>query len=195
MSIFATAAASVFLFFGATGLFLQTKRGLNIIWGVKPQQGTILNIIRSYFLSFVQLLVAGLIILLSTALTAVLSSAGRYFRGIIHVNFGMLHAINFSVFFVMIFLLFALTYKTLSGVCLLWRDIMYGSAFTALLFVVGNIVIEIYVSALDLGSVYGAASSLVVVLLWVYYSSQIFFFGAEFIKVYARTRGSLCRKN
>jgi|WetSurMetagenome_2_1015567.scaffolds.fasta_scaffold40589_2 membrane protein len=195
MSIFATGAASVFLFFGATGLFLQTKRGLNIIWGVRPRHGAVINLVKSYALSFIQLLVTGFVILVSTILTALLSSAGRYFRGLLHINFGMLHVINFSVFFIMAFILFALTYKTLSGVCLLWRDIIYGSALTALFFVVGNILIELYVSALDLGSIYGAASSIVVVLLWVYYSSQIFFFGAEFIKVYARTRGSLCKKN
>jgi membrane protein len=194
VSIFATAAAFVFLFFGATGLFLQTKRGLNIIWGVKPQHGDIINIVRSYLLSFIQILVAWFIILISTVLTALLSSADRYFRGLLHMNYGMLHVINFSVFFIITFLLFASTYKTLSGVSLRWKDVISGSAFTALLFVVGNILIELYVSVLDLGSVYGAASSILVILLWVYYTSQIFFFGAEYIKVYARTRGSLSKK-
>jgi membrane protein len=189
-SIFATVAALVFLFFGATGMFLQTKRSLNTIWGVHPRHGAVADIMWSYLLSFIQILVAGLIILLSTALTAVLSSASRYFWNSLPFDYGMLHLMNFSAFFILVFLLFASTYKTLSGVRLLWTDVIYGSGLTALLFVVGNLLIQLYVSVADLSSVYGAASSLIVLLFWVYYSSQIFFYGAEYIKVYARKYGS-----
>jgi membrane protein len=189
-SIFATVAALIFFFFGATGLFMQAKRGLNIIWGVQPQHGAVTNILWSYLLSFIQMLVVGFILLLSTLLTALLSSASRYFRDLLPLNFTILHLLNFSIFFIMVFLLFASAYKALSGVSLLWTDVIYGSGFTALLFVVGNLLIQIYVSAADLGSVYGAASSLIVVLFWVYYSSQTFFYGAEYIKVYARKYGS-----
>lgn len=189
-SIYATIVALVFLFFGATGLFLQTKRGLNIIWSVRPKHGAVMNIMSSYFLSFIQILVACFIILLSTLLTAILSSAARYFGNILHLNFTMLHIMNFSIFYIMVFLLFASTYKNLSGVRLLWTDVIPGAGITALFFVIGNVLIQIYVSAVDMSSVYGATSSLIIALFWVYYSSQIFFFGAEYIKVYTRKCGS-----
>ncbi len=189
-SYFATALAALFLFLGATGLFLQTRKGLQIIWGLKPAAGgAILNTLRSYLLSFVQLVLAGLIVLLSAALTAVITSTGRSLR-VIPFHFTLLHMANFLVFFIAVCILFASTYKTLSDARLLWSDVLYGSAFTAALFSAGNIIIGTYLGAANIGSVYGAASSIFVVIFWVYYSAQIFFFGAELIKVYSKRCGS-----
>lgn len=192
-SAFATTAALVFLFFGATGLFMQIKKGLDIIWDAEPRETTVINVVSSYTMSFIQIVAASLVMVLSTLLTAVLSSASRHFGSLLRIDYGMLHLVNFVVFFVTVYTLFASTYKHLSGVSLQWSDVSYGSGFAALFFVVGNMLIQIYTSAADLGSVYGAASSLIVVLFWVYYSAQIFLLGAEYIKVYARKHGSLRR--
>ena len=187
---FAAGAASVFLFFGATGIFLNTTRGLNLIWGVEPRGGAVMNVLKQYSLSFVQLIAAGAIILLSAAVTVLIASTGRSLRGVLPINFTTLHLLNFLVFFLAVSVLFASTYKTLSGVRLRWGDVLYASAFTAALFFAGNVVIGLYVGAEDIGSAYGAASSIFILLFWLYYSAQIFFFGAELSKVYARKYGS-----
>ena len=146
--------------------------------------------LKQYALSFVQLIASGAIILLSATVTALIASTGRSLRGVLPVNFTTLHMLNFLVFFLAVSVLFASTYKTLSGVGLRWGDVLYASAFTAALFFAGNIVIGLYVGAEDIGSAYGATSSIFVLLFWLYYSAQIFLFGAELGKVYTRKYGS-----
>jgi len=125
-------------------------------------------------------------LLLSSFVTAVLLPVGKQIEEQLPVHLGLLRGITFLISFLFITLLFAVTYKTLSDVALGWMDVLTGSAVTALLLAVGNFVIEIYVSLIDLGSAYGAAGSLVVFLFWIYYSAQIFLFGAELIKVQKR---------
>ena len=134
------------------------------------------------------------VLLLAGIMTAVLSSTGRYMKPYMNqflpFDVGLLQIINLAVFLVFVTILFAFTYKTLSGVKLFWRDVFPGAALAALLFAAGNILLQLYVENIAVGSVYGAASTLVVALLWIYYSAQIFFFGAEFVKVYGRAHGS-----
>ncbi|MBN2251113.1 MAG: YihY/virulence factor BrkB family protein [Candidatus Altiarchaeota archaeon] len=190
-SLVATVIASVVVFAGATGVFLQTRRALDIIWDVKPQKGgTVLNAVKSYSLSFIVILIVGSLLLLSLVLSALISSAAKYLRDVLPFNVGLLHAINPVVSFIILTLLFAFTFKTLVRVKLVWSDVFTGAALTAVLFIIGNLLIEIYIGMGTVGSVYGAASSIVVIIFWIYYSAQMFLFGAEFIKVYARMHGS-----
>jgi len=193
-SLTATVIAFALLFFGATGLFLQTKRGLGIIFAAGNKDGVVVGTIKSYFRSMLLIVIVGFLLLLAGIMTAVLSSTGRYMKPYMNqfppFDVGLLQIINLVVFLVFVTILFAFTYKTLSGVKLLWKDVFPGAALAALLFAAGNILLQLYVENIAVGSVYGAASTLVVALLWIYYSAQIFFFGAEFVKVYGRARGS-----
>ena len=193
-SLTATVIAFALIFFGATGLFLQTKRGLGIIFGAGNKDGVVVGTIKSYVKSFLLIAVVGFLLLLAGIMTAVLSSTGRYMKPYMNqflpFDVGLLQIINLVVFLVFVTILFAFTYKTLSGVKLFWRDVLPGAALAALLFAAGNILLQLYVENIAVGSVYGAASTLVVALFWIYYSAQIFFFGAEFVKVYGRARGS-----
>ena len=177
------------LVLGAAGLFVQTKRAFRIIWSQETVKETlVLGTVRSYLRSFLLISLVAFLLLASSVVTAILLPLSRYIEDLLPVHLELLRLVTFLTSFLFVTLLFAVTYKTLSEVGLSWRDVLPGSTVTAILFVIGNFVIAVYVSISDISSAHGAAGSIVVFLFWIYYSAQIFLFGAELIKVSKRVK-------
>jgi membrane protein len=184
--VLATVIGIVTLLIGASGAFGQLQDSLNTIWEVKPREGRgIKGILRDRFLSFSMVLVIGFLLLVSLVLSAVLSGIGKYLADVLPMSSVVLQAINFTISLAVTSLLFALIFKVLPDAYIRWRDVWVGSVVTALLFSLGRFLIGLYLGRSSVSSAYGAAGSLVVVLLWIYYSAQILFLGAEFTQVYA----------
>jgi membrane protein len=189
--LIATGLALITLIFGATGVFAQLQDALNTIWGVETKPGLgIIQTLKDRFISFVAVLGSGFLLLVSLVLSAGLAAVGETMGALLPASEAILQAINFFVSFVVITLLFAMIYKLIPDVSNRWKDVWIGAAITALLFAIGKSLIGLYLGKSDVGLAYGAAGSLVVILLWVYYASQIFLFGAEFTAVYAASHGS-----
>jgi membrane protein len=189
--VIATCIAGVTLFFGATGVFAQVQEALNTIWGVETNQELgIVQILKSRFLSFLTVLGSGFLLLVSLILSAGLAAIGHRLEFVLHGSELLIQLMNFLISFGTITLLFAMIYKILPDVSIQWSDVWIGAGMTSLLFTIGKLLIGLYLGKTEVGLVYGAAGSLIVILLWVYYASQIFLFGAEFTAVYARSHGS-----
>jgi membrane protein len=182
------------LFFGSTVAVSELRDGVNYIWGVPEDQGTGLSVvkgmIRDRTRSFLLVLSVGFLLLVSLAMNAGISAAGTYFGNLLPLSELPLQLINFVISFLIITFLFALLYRFLPDLRIEWEDVLIGSAITALLFSVGKTLIGIYLGKAGLASTYGAAGSLAVLLVWVYYSAQIFYLGAMFTKTYAENFGS-----
>lgn len=179
------------LLFGAGGVVGQLQTSLNKIWEVTPKPGQgIWGFLRQRFFSFAMVLAIGFLLLVSLVVTAVLSS----FTGILSSLLGdatlVAHAVDILVSFGFVTLLFALIYKYVPDVEIEWRDVWVGAALTAILFTIGKYLIGLYIGTSGVSSTFGAAGSLITILVWVYYSSLIFFLGAEFTRVYATQYGS-----
>lgn len=189
--IVATAVAGGTLLLGASGLFGQLQDALNTIWGVKPRPGRgMWGLIQDRFLSLMAVLGTGFLLLVSLVLSAALSALGTWFGGLLPAPELLLQALNFLLSLGVITVLFAMMFKLLPDARIAWRDVWVGAGITALLFTLGKILIGLYLGKSDVGSAYGAAGSLVIVLVWVYYSAQILLFGAEFTQVYANAGGT-----
>jgi membrane protein len=186
-----TLLSVLLLIFGAAGLFVQTKRAFHIIWKLPEEEIPFLNLILSYLRSFLLIALVAFLLLATSIFSALLLPVGRQIEELLPAHLEVLRLITNLLTFTVTTLLFALSYKTLTEVKLDWRDVLPGSALAALLFSLGNFFIEIYAGLVDIGSAFGAAGSLVVFLLWIYYSAQIFLFGAEVIKVQKKTKMSL----
>jgi membrane protein len=176
--------------FGATGVFGQLQDALNTIWGVKAKPGAgIWGFLRVRFLSFAMVAGVCFLLLVSLTLEGVLKGFSDYvqsvFPGGIVVSLTAYLIFDFAV----IVLLFAMIFKFLPDVKIQWRDVWIGAVMTGLFFAIGKWALGLYLSSAAAGSAYGAASSLITLLLWVYYSSQILLFGAEFTQVYADRAG------
>jgi membrane protein len=179
------------LLFGASGVFGQLQDALNTIWEVKPKPGQgIRSFLQSRFLSFAMVLVIGFLLLVSLVLSAGLAAVGHFFSQMMPDFLILGQVINFLISFGVVTLLFAAIYKFLPDVHAPWKDLWVGSIVTALLFNIGKFLIGLYLGNSSMGSTYGAAGSLVVLLVWIFYSAQIILFGAEFTQVYAKSRGS-----
>jgi len=188
--IWATVIAFVTILFGATGVFTQLQTSLNHIWDVKPKPQGIKGLLRARAAAFGMLLGIGFLLLVSLVVSAGLTAAGNYMVGLLPGAEMVLQALNFLISFGVITVLFAMIFRFLPDVKIAWRDVWFGAAVTALLFTIGKFLIGLYLGNSSVASVYGAAGSLVIVLLWAYYSSQILFFGAELTQVWARRHGS-----
>ncbi|HEX7561760.1 MAG TPA: YihY/virulence factor BrkB family protein [Bradyrhizobium sp.] len=187
----ATVIAVVTLFVGATGVFVQLQDALNSIWGVRRKPGRGLrNFIKDRLLSFALILGIGFLLLVSLILSAGLSALGNFVTGLLPAQATLWQWINFGVSFGVITLLFAVIFKVLPDVKIAWRDVWIGALLTALLFNLGKYLLGLYLGRSSVTSAYGAAGSLVIVLLWVYYSAQILFFGAKFTQIYSNRYGS-----
>jgi membrane protein len=187
----ATVAGIVTLLFGASGVFGQLQDGMNTIWEVtaKPGRG-ILGLIKDRFLSLTMVFGVGFLLLVSLALSAALAAVGKFLGELLPLPEVVMLILSFIVSFAVITLLFAMIFKVLPDVKIIWGDVWIGAAMTALLFTVGKILLGLYLGKSSVGSAYGAAGSIIVILIWVYYSAQILFFGAEFTQVYANRYGS-----
>ncbi len=179
----------VALLFGASGVFGELQDALNTIWGVKPKPGrAILGAIKDRFFSFAMVLAIAFLLLVSLVVTAALAAVGKFGSGLIPEAF--LQALNLAVSLGVVTLLFAMIFKILPDVRIAWRDVWIGAFATAVLFTVGKSLIGLYLGKSAVGSAFGAAGSLVIVLVWIYYSAQILFLGAEITQVHARHYGT-----
>jgi membrane protein len=189
--LLATAGSVVTLLIGTGGVLGQLQASLNKIWGVAAKPwGGVWALLRERFVSFALVLGLGFLLLVSLLVSAALTAAMQFMSGVLPGSASLWQGLDMLVSFAFITLLFALSYKVLPDVQLAWREVWLGGAVTSLLFTIGKSLIGWYLGWSSVTSVYGAAGSLVVILLWVYYSALIFFFGAEFTQVYARTYGA-----
>ena len=189
--VIATAASLATMLFGASGVFGQLQSSLNQIWGVTGGRARgMRGLVRRRVTSFSLILGIGLLLFLSLVVSAVLAAVHQLLAAHLPVLSALLPRLNLVISFLMITALFALIFKVLPDARMAWRDVWLGAAVTALLFTVGKGLIALYLARTGRASVYGAAASLVVLLLWVYYSAQILLVGAEFTEVYSRRYGS-----
>jgi membrane protein len=181
----------VALLFGAGGVVGQLQTSLNKMWEVTPKPGQgIWGFLRQRFFSFAMVLAIGFLLLVSLVVTAVLSSFTAMLGSLLGDATFLAHAIDILVSFGFVTLLFALIYKYVPDVEIQWKDVWVGAALTSILFTIGKYLIGLYIGTSGVGSTFGAAGSLITILVWVYYSSLIFFLGAEFTRVYATQYGS-----
>lgn len=179
------------LLFGATGVFAQLQDALNTIWEVEPKPGRgLIGIIRTRFTSFTMVLGIGFLLMVSLVVSAGLAVLSEFLQGGLSEMAWLAQIVHFIISFGVITLLFAMIYKLLPDVKIAWSDVWIGAAVTALLFTLGKFLIGLYLGHSGVASSYGAAGALIVILLWVYYSAQILFLGAEFTQVYAKRFGS-----
>ena len=183
------------LAFGASSVVVELRDTLNTIWHVPlaPRNtgfASIFRLVKERFYSFALILGVGFLLLVSLVLNAWIAAMGSFFGSFLPTSETVLHAATFLFSFFVITFLFAAIYKLLPDVRLRWSDVAIGASVTSLLFTIGKQLIGLYLGKASFGSTYGAAGSLVIVLVWVYYSAQLFFLGAEFTKVYTRTFGS-----
>lgn len=178
-------------FLAAMVVFSELQSSLNSIWHIRAKQGLgILRFLYTRIVSFVLVVVIGILLLLSVATSTVLSTVEAFFTQQLMVPPNLLVHLNSVISFAMIPLLIALAYKLIPAVHVAWSNVWAGCIVASLLLLVGKSAVGMYLTMTGMRSVYGAAGSLVISLVWVYYSAQVFFFGAELTKVYARLYGS-----
>jgi membrane protein len=189
--VWATVLAGGTLVVAAMGVFVQLQNSLNKIWKVTPKLGTGLrNFIRHRMLSFAMVLGVGFLLLVSLICSASLAALGNFIGDYVTGKEVFLKTLNFAISLGIITVLFTMIFKFLPDVKIAWRDVWLGGFITALLFNLGKFLIGIYLGRSTLASVYGTMGSLVVMLVWVYYSAQILFFGAQFTFVYTNKFGA-----
>jgi membrane protein len=186
---FASGASIVMLLIGASSVFGQLQNVLNRIWGVQPKPGHYWSdLFKQRLLSFAMVIGVSFVLLVSLILSAILAMITDYFSYLLPGAGVLWQLLDVGVSFSIITFLFALIFKVVPDVSVEWRDVWLGALITAILFVGGKTAIAYYLGRSGVGSAYGAAGSLLLVLAWVYYSSQILFFGAEFTKLHAEER-------
>ena len=192
--VIATVIGLVTLLFGASGVLIELQDALNTIWEVPTPNlagwGKITGFIKQRLFSFAIVLAIGFLLVVSLAVSAWIAAIGALSASIVPAEEIILHIVNALVSFIVITGLFAAIYKIMPDVRIEWRDVMLGGAATSLLFTVGKLVLGLYLGKASIASTYGAAASIVVLVLWVYYSGQIFFFGAELTRSFANRYGS-----
>ena len=188
--IWATIIGVVTLIATASGVFGEMQSSLNAIWKTKPRETTVSRLIRARAASLGLVATLGFLLIVSLVVSAGLTAFGGYLDAILPFGKLILSVLNVVVSLTLVSVLFAAIYKVLPDRHLEWRDVIIGAVVTAILFTVGKSLIGWYLGSSAVASTYGAAGGLIVLLLWVYYSAQIFLLGAEFTKVYANRHGS-----
>ena len=188
--IVGTIVGVVTLLIGASGVFGQLKDALNSIWGVrlKPEAG-FLMLAREYLLNFSMVVGIGFLLIVSLLLSAALQAVRNFMTGYLPIP-GFIMPVTAIVTLFVLVLLFAVIFKVLPDVEIRWKDVWIGAVVTAILFTIGKYLIGLYLGTSRIGSSFGAAGALILILVWVYYSTTIFLLGAEFTKVYASRYGS-----
>ncbi len=190
----AAALGIVLLLFGASSVFTELRDALNLVWGVQNSTSSgIKAMIQTRIFAFALVLGIGFLLLVSLLFSAAIAAAGKFFGGLLPLPEALLHLLNTVVSFIAVTVLFALLYKVVPDMRIEWRDVWIGAAVTSALFSIGKFLIGLYLGKAGVGSAYGAAGSLVVFLVWVYYSAQIFFLGACFTQVFSERHGSRAR--
>lgn len=193
--LMATVIALVLLLIGATSVFAELKGSLDEMWGVqKSKLSPVSVLLRTRLLSFGLVMVLAFLLLISLVISALLSMLKLYVGGIWRSSALLFIVLSYLFSYGIFTGLFAFIFKMLPDAPLSWRDVAIGSIFTAGLFMLGKFMIGLYLGNSAVASSFGAAGSLIALLLWVYYSAQIFFLGAEFTRQYALSFGSLQRK-
>jgi membrane protein len=185
------AVGLVVLLFGASGVFGELQSALNTVWDVAPKPGRgIWGIVKDRFFSFTLVVGVAFLLLVSLVVSAALTWVGKIFEQALPGGAVVWQVLNFGISFAVVTALFALMFKTLPDVRIQWRDVWVGAAVTAGLFTLGKFGLGIYLGSAGVSSAYGAAGSIVALVIWVYYSAQVLLVGAEFTEVYARCFGS-----
>ena len=192
-SIVATILGIVMLIATASGVFGEMQAALNTIWKTRSRETTLSRLIRARVASLGLVAALGFLLMVSLVVSAGLTGFASYLDRL-PVGTLVLSGLNFAVSWLLFALLFGAIYKVLPDRTLQWKDVIVGALMTSLLFNIGKTLIGWYIGSSAVASSYGAAGGLIVLLLWVYYSAQIFLFGAEFTKIYANTHGSKRRK-
>lgn len=182
------------LIVGASGVFGELQESLNTIWKVEPKPGRgIWGTIKDRFFSFTMVLGVAFLLLVSLVVSAALSAVGHVLQSSLPGGEALWQVVNFVFSLGVITLLFALIFKVIPDVQIKWRDVWFGAAMTALLFTLGKFLLGLYLGKSTISSSYGAAGSIIVLVVWVYYSAQILFLGAELTQTHARHRGRRIR--
>jgi membrane protein len=182
----------VVMIFAATGVFSELQTALNAFWKTRTKHtNSVIAFLRMRFLSFAMVLGIGFLLLVSLVLSALLEAVGGWLSGFLRDWAGVMRVLNEIISFGVVSAMFALIFKVLPDRKVQWRDVWLGAAVTSVLFNLGKYGISLYIAHSSIQTSYGAAGSLAVLLVWVYYSSLILFLGAEFTQVYARLYGSL----
>jgi membrane protein len=190
----ATITAAGTLIIGAMSVFVQLQSSLNTIWNVRPKPGRgIRDFIHVRIISFAMIVGIGFLLLVSLIINASLAALGKFLHGYLPEQQVIWHGLDFLISLGVITVLFAMLFKVMPDVQVAWRDVWTGALLTAVLFNIGKFLLGFYLGRSTFASAYGAAGSIVIILMWVYYSSQIVFFGAEFTRIYAATCGSHVR--
>jgi membrane protein len=185
---FATILGVVTLLFAALGVVVQLKDALNTVWDVEaPSTSGVWGFVRTYAISLAAVLSLGFLLLVSLLVTVALSALSGILAP--YLPEAVFHVVSFLISFAVIASLFAMMFKWLPDAHIQWRDVIPGAILTAVLFEIGKFLIGLYIGKQGLESTYGAAASILVVLIWIYYSAQLVLFGAEFTRVYAQRYG------
>lgn len=187
----AVATSIVTLIIGATSVFMEIQDSINLIWRVKakPKKGW-LKMLKNRLISFSMIVSLGFLLIVSLIVNALILALSNYItRYLPEVTVQIFNLISLGVTYIVIAVLFGIIFKFLPDVKISWRDVRTGAFFTSLLFMLGKYLIGVYIETTGTGSTYGAAGSLIVILVWIYYTSAILYFGAEFTRVYAEDYG------
>ncbi len=188
---FATVLSITVLIIGASGVFAEIQNSINFIWGIKakPNKG-IVKFLKNRLMSFSMIATVGFLLMVGLVVNSVMDLLSNRLTSIFPVEFVYFFlALNYLIVFLIIGVLFTIIFRTLPDGKVVTRDCIIGASFTAFLFMIGKFAIGYYLGSSDIGSVYGGAGSVILILVWVYYSAIILYFGAEFTKVYAITHG------
>jgi membrane protein len=189
--LIAAVASISLLLIGASSVFGELRDSLNLVWFARNSTSSgLVQMIKTRFFSFALVLGIGFLLLVSLLFSAAIAAAGKFFGGFLPLPEGVLHLLNGVVSFASVTIFFGLLYKVVPDVRIEWRDVWIGAAVTAALFSIGKLLIGLYLGKAGVGSAYGAAGSVVVFLVWVYYSAQIFFLGAAFTQEFSERHGS-----
>lgn len=188
--IVSTIVGIVTLFVGASGVFGELQSSLNTVWEVAPKPGRgLMGQLHDRFLSFTMVLGVAFLLLVSLVVSSALSAAGSFMAGALPGGEAVWQVVNFLFSLAIVTGLFALIFKVVPDAKVKWRDVWLGAAVTAVLFTIGKLLLGLYLGKAAVGSSYGAAGSIIALVVWVYYAAQLLLIGAEFTQVQARRRG------
>ncbi len=186
-SIFATIFSVILLVFGAIGVFVELQESLNMVWGVEPKPGKGLKMfIRNRIISFSMVVATGFLLMVSLVINSAIALLNELMAEVFPSLIPIAFILNSAASLIVITILFALIYKVLPDVLISWRYVWLGAGITSVLFSIGKYLIGLYLGSSSYASTYGAAASLVIIFLWIYYSGLILFFGAELTQVYRK---------
>lgn len=191
-SVVSTIIGAIFLIIGASGVFAEIQESINLIWGLKPKpKSGFIEFLKNRLISFSIIVSLGFLLLVSLSFSALVETFGNHLKNMFPgISLMIFYIINFCITSLLTVLIFAVIFKILPDAKIKWKDVIVGAIATTVLFLLGKFAISFYISKSNVGSTYGASGSLVVLMLWIYYSAMILYYGAEFTKYYAIEYGN-----